>query len=49
MEKKANDVEICESCEVHENLLKIVNETIPAETELCSLKQRYVSAIWQRH
>ena len=34
MEKKANDVEICESCEVHENLLKIVNETIPAETEL---------------
>lgn len=67
MEKKANDVEICESCEVHENLLKIVNETIPAETELydlaeysrssetpqesefcmCSLKQRYVSAIWR--
>ena len=39
MEKKANDVEICESCEVHENLLKIVNETIPAETELYDLAE----------
>lgn len=41
MEKKANDVEICESCEVHENLLKIVNETIPAETELYDLAELF--------
>ena len=41
MEKKANDVEICESCEVHEYLLKIVNETIPAETELYDLAELF--------
>lgn len=41
MEKKANDVEICESCEVHENILKIVNETIPAETELYDLAELF--------
>lgn len=41
MEKKANDVEICESCEVHENLLKIVNVTIPAETELYDLAELF--------
>ena len=41
MEKKANDVEICESCEVHENLLKIVNEPIPAETELYDLAELF--------
>ena len=41
MEKKANDVEICESCEVHKNLLKIVNETIPAETELYDLAELF--------
>ena len=41
MEKKANDVEICESCEVHENLLKIVNETIPVETELYDLAELF--------
>ena len=41
MVKKANDVEICESCEVHENLLKIVNETIPAETELYDLAELF--------
>ena len=41
MAKKANDVEICESCEVHENLLKIVNETIPAETELYDLAELF--------
>ena len=28
--------EICEGCEVHEDLLKIVNETLPEETELPS-------------
>lgn len=41
MEKKANDVEICESCEVHENLLKIVNETILAETKLYDLAELF--------
>ena len=41
MEKKANDVEICDSCEVHENLLKIVNETIPAGTELYDLAELF--------
>ena len=41
MGKKANDVEICESCEVHENLLKIVNEPIPAETELYDLAELF--------
>ena len=41
MAKKANDVEICESCEVNENLLKIVNETIPAETELYDLAELF--------
>ena len=41
MEKKANDVEICESCEVHQNLLKIVNETIPAETALYDLAELF--------
>ncbi len=28
-------------CEVHENLLKIVNETIPAETELYDLAELF--------
>ena len=28
------EVEICDCCEVHENLLQIVNETIPEENEL---------------
>ena len=27
----------CDSCEVHENLVKIVNETMPDETELYDL------------
>ena len=29
--------EVCDGCEVHEDLLKIVNETLPEETELCDL------------
>lgn len=41
MAKKMSDVEICESCEVHQNLLKIVNETIPAETELYDLAELF--------
>ena len=28
------EVEICDCCEVHENLLQIVNETLPEENEL---------------
>ena len=28
----------CDSCEVHENLVKIVNETMPDETELYDLQ-----------
>ena len=41
MEKKAYVVEICESCEVHEYLLKIVIETIPDETELYDLAELF--------
>ena len=33
------EVECCDAVEVHENLLKIVNETMPEETELCDLAQ----------
>ena len=50
MAKLEEGMEVCESCEVHENLLKIVNEKMPEETELYDLaKQRWGSAIWQRH
>ena len=31
----------CDSCEVHENLVKIVNETMPDETELYDLAERF--------
>ena len=31
--------ELCESNEIHEDLLKIVDETLPEETELRILKQ----------
>ncbi len=34
MAKIKKKLEVCESCEVHENLVKIVNETMPEETEL---------------
>ena len=33
------EVEICDCCEVHENLLQIVNETIPEENELYDLAE----------
>ena len=33
--------EICEGCEVHEDLLKIVNETLPEETELFDLAELF--------
>ena len=34
MAKLEEGMEVCESCEVHENLLKIVNEKMPEETLL---------------
>ena len=37
MAKLEEGMEVCESCEVHENLLKIVNEKMPEETELYDL------------
>ncbi len=39
MERK--EVECCESFEIHENLLKIVRETMPEETELYDLAELF--------
>ena len=39
------EVEICDCCEVHENLLQIVNETIPEENELYDLAELFLSLI----
>lgn len=39
MEEK--DLEVCDSFEVHENLLKIVNDTMPEETELYDLAELF--------
>ena len=39
MERK--EVECCESFELHENLLKIVRETMPEETELYDLAEMF--------
>ena len=39
MERK--EVECCESFELHENLLKIVRETMPEETELYDLAELF--------
>ena len=39
MEERKDD--ICEGCEVHEDLLKIVNETLPEETELYDLAELF--------
>ena len=39
MEEK--EVECCDAVEVHENLLKIVNETMPEETELYDLAELF--------
>ena len=36
-----NEVECCESFELHENLLKIVRETMPEETELYDLAELF--------
>ena len=35
------EVECCDEMEVHENLLKIVNETMPEETELYDLAELF--------
>ena len=35
------EVEICDCCEVHENLQQIVNETIPEENELYDLAELF--------
>ena len=36
-----NEIDICETSEVHEDLLKIVNETLPEETELYDLAELF--------
>ena len=41
MAKLEEGMEVCESCEVHENLLKIVNEKRPEETELYDLAELF--------
>lgn len=35
------DIEVCDTCEVHENLLEIVNRTLPEETELYDLAELF--------
>ena len=41
MAKIEEGMEVCESCEVHENLLKIVKEKMPEETELYDLAELF--------
>ena len=41
MAKIEEGMEVCESCEVHANLLKIVNEKMPEETELYDLAELF--------
>ena len=41
MAKLEEGMEVCESCEVQENLLKIVNEKMPEETELYDLAELF--------
>lgn len=36
-----NDVECCEACEVHEDLLKKINKKMPDEDELCDLAELF--------
>ena len=40
-EKIIEREDCCDSFEIHENLLKIVNETMPAETELYDLAELF--------
>ena len=35
------EIEICDCCEVHENLLQIVNEALPEENELYDLAELF--------
>ena len=35
------EIETCDCCEVHENLLQIVNETLPEENELYDLAELF--------
>lgn len=41
IEKRVSELERCETTEVHEELLKIVNETLPEETELYDLAELF--------
>ena len=41
MAKIEEGMEVCDSCEGHENLLKIVNEKMPEETELYDLAELF--------
>ena len=41
MAKIEEGMEVCDSYEVHENLLKIVNEKMPEETELYDLAELF--------
>ena len=41
MAKIEEGTEVCDSCEGHENLLKIVNEKMPEETELYDLAELF--------
>ena len=40
--------ELCESNEIHEDLLKIVDETLPEETELYDLAELFKVSYRQR-
>lgn len=40
-EKKVIECECCEAVEVHEDLVKLVNETMPDETELYDLAELF--------
>ena len=41
MTENVKEQECCEECEVHENLLEIVNRTMPEETELYDLAELF--------
>ena len=41
MTENEKEQECCEECEVHENLLEIVNRTMPEETELYDLAELF--------
>jgi ArsR family transcriptional regulator len=39
--KKEDELDCCDTTEIHEDLLKIVNETMPEETELYDLAELF--------